>query len=164
MWALRSIFSRQGSSGPEGVVRGAVSWLRSSSPMSSGISAAEPAFSEVCWLEGFQARLCHSRVRDLHLVWMTACSDIHLWAQTPKLKRLFSEKKRQTLHARVKVRVCECILTLNGLSGMLASPQETITVCFTGLRGVQVYVLLLLSLTWTSTELTSPSCAEDKGL
>ena len=41
---LRSTFSRQGSSRPEGVVSEAVSWLRSSSPMSSGISAAEPTF------------------------------------------------------------------------------------------------------------------------
>lgn len=40
-----SIFSRQGSSLPEGVVSEAVSWVRSSSPMSRGMSAAEPTFS-----------------------------------------------------------------------------------------------------------------------
>ncbi|KAF3859915.1 hypothetical protein F7725_000170 [Dissostichus mawsoni] len=34
----------QGSSRPEGVVREAVSWLRSNSPMSRGMSAAEPTF------------------------------------------------------------------------------------------------------------------------
>lgn len=28
------------------------------------------------------------------------------------------------------------VLTLNGLSGMLTPPQDTMAVCFTGLRGV----------------------------